>query len=364
MVNTMFNGIDLSSDTATQPTEKMKQAMFSAKLGDEQKKEDPTTLQLQEMAAELLGFEQALFFPSATMANQVAIAVLCQPGDVLIAAENCHLFTAESGGVAIHSKVMVSPIRTKTGIFSADDLEAAVSSCRKGIRYPNATCVSIENTTNLGGGLAWDLETLSAVLRKAKELNLKTHLDGSRLFNAAVKLNVPPKKLTAGFDMITICLSKGLGCPIGALLAFSAAYYEKVEHLKHLFGGALRQSGLLAAAGIYAFKYNISRLEEDHALAKLLMIRLQQEVPDIHIEAHPYSTNMVFFSWHGTHLSPSEFHEACGKRGFRFAQIAENRFRAVLHLGIHSQDIHRVVENIKEICAIRNENRFKQVSKL
>ncbi len=345
----MFTGVDLSSDTATQPTLKMKQAMMEAPLGDEQKEEDPTTEALQKTVAELLGFEKSLFFPSATMANQVAIALLCNPGDVLIAAENCHLFTAEAGGPAIHSGVMTRPIQTKTGIFTAEDLLNACAGKRTGRHYPVSTCISIENTTNLGGGLAWDLETLSSVLRMAEELKLKTHLDGSRLFNAAIKLGVKPKELTFGFDTVTICLSKGLGCPIGAVLSFPTIYFEKAMRLKHLFGGALRQSGILTAAGLYAIKYNISRLAEDHALATVFAHRLKAEIPQIEVEFHPQSTNMVFFSWNGKQLLPDQFYEKCFEKGIRLSRVSANRFRAVFHLGINSQMLSCVVDDIKEV---------------
>lgn len=290
------------------------------------------------------------------MANQIAIKLLCNPGDELIAAENCHLFTSETGGIAIHSGVMARPIPTKTGIFTAQDLYNICSWQRKGRYYPKPACVSIENTTNLGGGLAWDLETLSAVLKTAKKFNLKIHLDGSRLFNAAIKLGVEPKELTAGFDTVTICLSKGLGCPIGAVLSFSNNYFEKAMKYKHLFGGALRQSGILAAAGLYAIQHNISRLAEDHAHAALFANRLNIEVPQIKVEFHPQSTNMVFFSWQGEQLSSEQFYKKCLEKEIRFLRVSENRFRAVFHNGINFQSLCYAINYIKEMAAARNEH--------
>lgn len=344
----MFNGIDISSDTATLPTDPMKTAMVEAVLGDEQKGEDPTTLELEEHIAELLGFERALFLPSATMANQVAVRLLCDAGNELIGAENCHIFTSESGGIAVHSGVMRRAIPTKTGVFTAMDLRNAYSS-RRGDRYPVPQCIVIENTTNLGGGIAWDLNTLDEVLAVAKELKLKAHLDGARLFNAAVKLGVEPKRLTACFDTVTICLSKGLGCPVGAVLALSEENYEKALRLKHLFGGALRQSGMLAAAGLYALKNNINSLATDHHHAALFAEQLRREIPKIRVENSQHSTNMVFFSWQGEHLSPKQFLEECVKAGFRFSHIEGNRFRAVFHLGIKEQDVYVVIEKLKSI---------------
>lgn len=344
----MFKGIDLSSDTATKPTRAMKEAMMDAPLGDEQKGEDPTTRRLEEMVAKLLGFDRALFFPSATMANEVALCLLCEPGDELIAAENCHLFTSEGGGPAIHAKVMARAVPTTTGVFTGDDLRVAYRT-QQGSHHPVSKCVSIENTTNLGGGLAWDVASLQSALSVARELHLKTHLDGARLFNAAIKLKVDPKVLTSGFDTVTICLSKGLGCPIGAVLALSNLYYEKARRLKHLFGGAMRQSGILAAAGIYALQNNVSRLAEDHRHAELFS-SLLSGIPSIEVESHPFSTNMVFFKWKGTHLTPAGFYEACVRRGFRFSQVEENRFRAVFHLDIIVKELELVVDSLNEIA--------------
>jgi threonine aldolase len=344
----MFKGIDLFSDTLTQPTEAMKKAMMSALLGDEQKGEDPTTRKLEETTAELLGQEAALFFPSSTMANQVAISLLCQKGDELIAAENCHILNAEGGGPAVHSGVMTKPIVTPTGIFNSDQLKNAVRAI-KGPHYPISKLACIENTTNMGGGFAWDLETLNSVLLTAKELNLKTHLDGSRLFNAVVKISTPAHKITSGFDTVTICFSKGLGCPMGAVLGFKKNDFEKVRRLKQLFGGSMRQSGILAAAALYALENNINRLAEDHINAQKFAERLNTEIPEIQVENNPPCTNMVFFRWSGNNLSSLEFHENCIKKGLRFSRVAENRFRAVTHLNISSQDIDTAINILKEI---------------
>lgn len=344
----MFNGIDFFSDTVTKPTDAMKKAMITAELGDEQRGEDPTTRKLEEMTAEILGHEAAMFFPSATMANEIAIRALCEPGDELIAAEKCHLFFAEAGGPAILSGVMTRPIRTSTGIFTSEDLRNTYR-YSKGPHYPVSKLLSIENTTNMTGGIAWDLKTLDDVLKTSSELNLKTHLDGSRLFNAVIKSAVKPARLSSSFDMVTLCLSKGLGCPIGAILAFKKKHYDKIRRLKQLFGGAMRQSGILAAAGIYALENNISRLEEDHINATLLAKKLDSEIASISVENNQPSTNMVFFKWVGSTLTPSEFNHACIHQGVRFSQVAENRFRAVTHLDITHKDIDTAVNILKEI---------------
>jgi threonine aldolase len=343
----MFKGIDLFSDTLTQPTAAMKQAMIEAPLGDEQKGEDPTTRALEEKVAKLLGQEAALFFPSATMANEIAIRLHCEPGDELIAAENCHLFIAEAGGPAIHSGVMTRPIATETGVFTAEMLKNTYRRLR-GPHYPISKLVSIENTTNMGGGIAWDMTTLKAVLNMAKQLQLKIHLDGARLFNAVIKTGVKPAEITSEFDSVTLCLSKGLGCPVGAVLTFKQEHFAKVRRLKQLYGGALRQSGMLTAAGLYALDHHVERLAEDHANTARLAARLA-EIPSIVVENNPPSTNMVFFKCRHTKMAPAEFNEQCLAKGVRFSQVDDNRFRAVVHLNIAEQDIDKAVELVKSV---------------
>jgi threonine aldolase len=348
IANKTFSGIDLSSDTATQPTMGMKIAMMSALLGDEQKNEDPTTSKLELLVANLLGQDYAIFLPSATMANIIAIRLLCQPGDVLITAEHSHLLMAEGGGPAIHSGVLVKPIQTGTGVFTGEDICAAYRRS-KSPRCPRTNCVSVENTTNLNGGIAWELTALHSVLMAAQELDLRTHLDGSRLFNAAIKININSKKLASNFDTVTLCLSKGLGCPVGAILAFKKNYYESAIRLKHLFGGALRQSGMLAAAGLYALEHNVLRLAEDHHNAEYLFEKLNAEVKEISLEHKALTTNMVFFNFSKSHLAAYKFHQLCIELGLRLSHIEKDRFRAVTHLGINKNAIDKAVAIIKKV---------------
>jgi threonine aldolase len=345
----MFKGIDLFSDTVTQPSRAMKEAMMNAELGDEQKGEDPTTRELEEIAADMLGQNAAMFFPSATMANEVAIRLLTNPGDELIAAEDCHLFFAEAGGPAVLSGVMARPIRTETGLFTNKDVRE-IYRWAKGPHFPVSKLLSIENTTNAGGGYAWEQKDIDDVLAIAKELNLKTHLDGSRLFNAVIKTKSTAKQIAGDFDTATICLSKGLGCPMGAVLAYPADDFAKVRRLKQLFGGAMRQSGMIAAAGIYALKNNIARLAEDHANAELLAEKMHAEIVEIHVENVKPSTNMVFFEWTGTHITPNEFLERSIGEGVRFSHFGERRFRAVTHMHITRDDINKIITILKKVC--------------
>lgn len=347
----MFQGIDLHSDTQTRPTAQMLKAMTDAEVGDEQMGEDPTTLLLEEKVAELTGKTAAFFFPSATMANQIALKIHCEPGDEILGSDSCHLFTAEAGGPAIHSGLMARPIPTPTGIFSGEDLRKHYR-LSTGPHYPVSQLVTVENTTNTGGGLAWTQEELNSILDAAKDLGLKTHLDGARLFNAVIKSGLSPKSIAGRFDSVTVCLSKGLGCAVGAVLAFDRIHRVKVRRWKQLFGGALRQSGILAAAGLYALENHVHRLAEDHENAAFLREGLQ-DVPHLFVENHPHSTNMVYFSWIGKHATYEQFQKKCADEGVRFSHVPNThvgRFRAVTHLNLSKSDIEKALKIIRKVC--------------
>ncbi|EKD55374.1 MAG: hypothetical protein ACD_60C00013G0016 [uncultured bacterium] len=342
----MFTGIDLSSDTATRPSIAMKTAMMNALLGDEQRSEDPTTLQLEKLVADMFGFECALFLPSATMANEIAITTLCNPGEVLLASESCHLFLAECGGPAVHARVLCRPIPTETGIFTPDDI-AHYNYWLKGYHHPKLKLIGIENTTNFGGGIPWSKHELNAVVEYAKKMDIHLHLDGSRIFNASTRTKLSVKEICTGFDMVTVCLSKGLGCPTGALLIVNKKHYSTVRHLKHLMGGAMRQSGILAAAGIYALENNISRLQEDHLNAASFAEKLSQFNSHIKVVNQSPETNIVLFDWISNQISLDEFNNQCLKNKVRFSQIGKNRFRAVTHLDVTRDDILTAIKVIK-----------------
>ena len=345
----MFRGIDLFSDTVTQPTDAMRQAMAMAPVGDEQLGEDPTTAQLETRMSELLGTSAAMFFPSATMANEVAIRLHCQPGDELIAADNCHLFEAESGGPAIHAQVLSRMISCERGIFTGEMVEEKLNLSAS--PYSRKTSlISIENTSNMGGGYAWTLDELNSVKSVAKKHDIALHLDGARLFNAATKSDLSPKTIASGCDTITVCLSKGLGCPTGAILGFAKEHWTSVRRLKQLMGGSMRQSGILAAAGLHALEHHISRLSLDHRHAKQLAVGLSDLGPKIAVENTSPDTNMIFFRWKGS-MSPSEFSEACQSNGVRFSQVGQDRFRGVTHLGIDEKKILRAIQIVSEVCS-------------
>ena len=259
--------IDLISDTVTRPTNSMLDAMMSADVGDDVFKSDPTVNKLQEMAASLFGMEDALFFPSGTMANQTAIKLHTQPGDKLFCDKWAHVYNYEGGGAAFNSGVSCKLIDGDRGMFTAEQLKVT-SAGRADIHVPYSSLVCVENTTNKGGGACWEFEELKKIKQVCIDNNLDYHLDGARLFNALVAKNETPKQYGELFDTISICLSKGLGAPVGSILLGTKEHIAKALRIRKLFGGAMRQVGFLAAAGIYAFDNHIERLADDHKKAK------------------------------------------------------------------------------------------------
>jgi threonine aldolase len=268
--------IDLRSDTLTKPTAGMRAAMAAAEVGDEQYLEDPTTNELQRRMAELLGHEAALFLPTATMANQAALRAQTRPGCVLLAEERTHILVYEWGGPAIHSGLIMRGVPADAGLVTPEHVKA--------VQDPDlgpGGIVVLENTHRSSGGRIWPLEQFEATARAARERGAAVHLDGARLFNAAVAAGRPPSDWARLADSVTICFSKGLGCPTGAILAGSAALVERAWESKYLLGGALRQSGILAAAALYALDHHVERLADDHARARRLAEGIGVDASDV-----------------------------------------------------------------------------------
>ncbi len=263
-----MNAIDLRSDTMTRPTPAMRAAMAAAEVGDDYYKEDPTLNRLQERAAELLGFEAALFVPSGTMGNEIAIAIQVAPGELVLTDERSHVIEYELAGMAAHAGAIPSVVRTEDGKLTADAIRGAVKPAA--FNRPRVALVVLENTHNLAGGTVSDVAEMQAAITAAHELGLRVHVDGARLWNAAVALGVEPRALVAGADTVMVTLSKGLCCPVGSLLAGSAELVARARRQRQLFGGGMRQAGILAAAGLVALDSMIPRLAEDHAHARLL----------------------------------------------------------------------------------------------
>ena len=330
--------IDLISDTVTKPTAKMLDVMMHAKVGDDVFKSDPTVNELQEKAAKMFGMEDALFFPSGTMANQTAIKLHTQPGDKLICDKYAHVYNYEGGGAAFNSGVTCKLIDGQRGMFTAAQLEEAVAG-RADIHVPYSRLVCIENTTNKGGGACWDFSELEKIQKIAKENNLAFHLDGARLFNALVAKKESPEQYGQLFDTISICLSKGLGAPIGSILLGSKKDIAKALRIRKLFGGAMRQVGFLAAAGIYALDNHINRLQEDHQKAKEIGAVLESVSYVTKLET--IETNIVIF-YVDEKIGAANFIQKMKDKNILLTPMGEGRIRIVTHLD-YTNEMHDVV---------------------
>lgn len=334
--------IDLVSDTASRPSPEMRKAMAEAEVGDEQRGEDPTVNALNEHVAELLGQESAMFLPSGTMCNQVALATHCRAGDEIIAADASHILGSEGAGAAIFAGCFVRTLPTERGIFTGDDVHAAVRPEK--VKSPRTRLVEVEQTANRGGGSVWLLEEITSVVEAARSHDLLLHMDGARLMNAVVASGTPAAKFAGPFDSVWLDLSKGLGCPIGGVLAGSAAFIEEAIPWKHRLGGAMRQAGIIAAAGLYALKNNVERLAEDHENANLLAEHISA-IPGMALVHERIETNLVFFDVAETGLTASEISSRLLEKGVRIGAENASRMRAVTHL-----DVSR--ENIEEAGAL------------
>ena len=327
--------VDLSSDTSTRPSVAMRKAMAEAEVGDEQKAEDPTTNALQARVADLLGKEAAVFLPSGTMCNHIALLVHGRPGDEVIAADVAHIFTSEAGGGSAFAGLQTWPLATARGIFTGAQVEAAVRD--GGSRAPRSRIVAIEQTVNRGGGAVWPLSAIEDVARAAHSRDLAVHMDGARILNAVVASGIAAKRIAAPCDSVWLDLSKGLGCPVGGVLAGSRAFVEEAWRWKHRMGGALRQSGVLAAAGLYALDHNVDRLAEDHANARRLA-ELIGNIDGVRIMNPEVETNIVFIDPSASARKPSEVLAELLTHGVRMG-AAYGMIRAVTHLDVTREDM-------------------------
>jgi threonine aldolase len=339
--------IDLRSDTVTQPTPEMRRAIADAVVGDEQRREDPTVIELERRVADLLGHEDAVFLPTATMANQIALKLLSRPGDVLIAERHSHVVVYEYGGPAVHAGLIVLGLPGTAGRLTPEQLHEAVPERTKAADQA-PSLVALENTHNNAGGRVWPRDALAAAIATARELGLAVHLDGARLLNAAVALECAPKELATGADTVTLCLSKGLGCPLGALLAASSPLVERARREKHLFGGAMRQAGIVAAAGVYALEHHVERLADDHARARRLAEAL--ETAGVPVDLEQVETNFVQIDVGRLGLERGEALRRLRDAGVGLsATIHRTVVRAVTHLGISDDDIEGAAELIPSV---------------
>jgi threonine aldolase len=332
--------VDLRSDTVTKPSRAMREAMANAEVGDEQEREDPTVLELEGRVAELLGQEEAVYLPTATMGNQIALAILGERGGELLVEERAHIMISELGGAAYHSGLQTRGIRGRRGRISPEQVRA--SFWKDGELWtPPLSVLALENTHNTAGGAVWPLEELRATVAAARELGLRAHLDGARLMNAAVATGVSGAELGSPFDTVTLCLSKGLGCPLGALIAGSHELMHRARIEKHRFGGAMRQAGIVAAAGLYALDHNVERLADDHARARRLAEGwLEAGLP---VELELVETNFVQLDVGALGLSEQEALDRLRAEGVLLSRTKPGVLRAVTSLEIDDEDVDRAL---------------------
>lgn len=336
--------IDLRSDTVTRPSAAMRKAIAQAEVGDDVLDGDPTTRRLEERTAELLGMTEALFFPSGTQANQTGIALLTRPGTELILEANAHLVHYEIAGVAALSGVQVRPVATADGVLTGDAVRAALRPASPHV--PHVSAVAVENTHNAAGGKVMTPDILAGVVAAAGDLPV--HVDGARLWNAAVALGVPPARLTAGVATVMVSFSKGLGCPVGSCLAFrgGAGQRARAWEIRKRLGGGMRQSGILTAAALYALDHNLDRIGDDHAHAKLLAER----VSGCHaVRANPPDTNIVMLDLTRERDTSDAVIPELARAGVLVTAFGSRRLRAVTHLDVSRRDVERAAAVICEV---------------
>ncbi|RUA12441.1 MAG: threonine aldolase [Flavobacteriia bacterium] len=337
--------INLISDTVTVPTPDMLKYMMLAEVGDDVFGADPTVIKLQKKMASMFKKEAALYFPSGTMTNQTAIKIHTQPAEQMICDKWAHVFNFEGGGAAFNSGISSSLIDGDRGMFTAEQVKKALHDPNN-YHVPVSSLVAVENTTNKGGGACWDFEELKRIRKVCDNNNLAYHLDGARLFNALVEKNETPEQYGKLFDTISICLSKGLGAPIGSVLLGSKKDIKRAVRIRKLFGGAMRQVGYLAAAGIYALDHHVERLAEDHQRARILGEALNDS-PFVK-KVEPVETNILIF-YTSDDVPENKFVEALRKEQILISSMGEGKLRMVTHLNFTDEMLDKVVNVIKEL---------------
>ena len=339
--------IDLRSDTVTQPTEDMREAMANAVPGDDVLGDDPTVIELQEKAAKILGKETALYVPSGTMSNIVATRTHTSPGDEIVTEAHSHIYQYEGGAFAALSGCSVALVHAKNGLMTPEDVSDSIRKAEGSLsHYPNGSLVCVENTSQGGGGTVYSQDTMDEICKIARERDCKLHMDGARLFNAAVASGTDPARIVRDFDTVSICLSKGLGAPVGSVLVGSKADLAEAHRWRKMFGGGMRQAGVIASAGIYALENNIERLSEDHKRARRLAEALN-EMPAFSIDLDTVQSNIVFI---GTGKgNTKEIIAVLSKKGVEILEIDDSTVRAVFHLHITDNDVEKAIEAFTQI---------------
>lgn len=336
--------IDLRSDTVTKPSPAMRRAIADAEVGDDVFGDDPTAIRLEEKVAALFGKEASLFVPSGTMGNQAALKTISEPGWEILCERECHIVNYESAGPAIHSSLLVNMITTERGVFTARQVEELVRPVN--IHNPLTKIVAIENTHNRHGGTIFPLEEIHRIRQVADKYGLIMHLDGARIWNAHVATGIPLKDWAEPFDSMSVCLSKGLGAPAGSMIVGSRLFIEKARRTRKLFGGGMRQVGILAAAGLYAVENNIARLAEDHANARLLAEGLSQ-LKGFTIDLSRVVTNIVIADIAGSGLTPAAILDKMKTVGVLAVPFGRTRIRMVTHLDVSHDDCLETLERLR-----------------
>jgi len=336
--------IDFRSDTVTKPTAGMLEAMKVAPVGDDVFGEDPSVNQLEKMVADLFAMEDAIFCPSGTMTNQIAIKCHTQPGDEVICDESAHVYQYEGGGMAFNSGVSVKLLEGDRGRINAEQVLSAINPDDHHKAHSSMVC--LENTSNRGGGSCYGFEEIKKIQKVCKEHDLKIHLDGARLFNALVAKNETPEQYGEIFDSISICFSKSLGCPVGSLLLGKKNFIKKARRIRKVFGGGMRQAGFVAAAGIYALQNNIGRLKDDHSHAKQIGETLSKK--SFVKMVLPVETNIIIFELDGT-FTASALVQKLKEQDILGYAITPDRVRLVLHLDITGEMINRTIDVIGKL---------------
>jgi threonine aldolase len=338
--------IDLRSDTVTRPSPEMRHAIAGAVVGDDVWGDDPTVNYLQDKVAELFGKEASLFVPSGTMGNQVSLKTISEPGWEIICERGCHIINYESGGPAYHSGLMIQPIDTDRGVFNAGQVESYMRPAN--IHHPRPKIVAIENTHNRHGGTIFPLDEIIRIRTVADRHDLIMHLDGARIWNAHIATGIALAEWAAPFDTISVCLSKGLGAPVGSMIIGSRGFIEKARRTRKLFGGGMRQAGILAAAGLYAIDNNIERLAEDHANARVLAEGLAG-IDGWKIELDRVETNIIIADCAGTGRSSEEMGEQMKQKGVLAGPFGKTKIRFVTHLDVTAEQCRKAVDLIADI---------------
>lgn len=337
--------VDLRSDTVTRPTAEMYAAMQSMPVGDDVLGDDPTVIELERLAAEMVGKEAALFVPSGTMGNQIALACHCQPGDAILIEEEAHVLYYEVGGPALIAGVVSWTLPSHRGAMDPDHVERRV--LKANLHTPGTTLLCLENTHNRAGGAIIPQATMAAYRQVADRHGIKIHLDGARVFNAAVGLGVPVREIAQHVDSVNFCLSKGLRAPVGSLLCGPSEFIEKARIWRKRLGGGMRQSGILAACGIVSLTQMVDRLADDHARARRIGQALN-ELPGLRVDLDSVETNMVLVH---TDASATDWQVRLQNEGLLCFPVAENRLRLVLHADVDDAKVDRAIEIFKSLAS-------------